>query len=310
MSEPKVMWHRLAPRLRGWLRDPLLHFIVLGTALYVLIPQEDDLASDRIEVSRADLLGFMQARARFYDDSRFAEAYEALPGSERALLARVFFRQEALYREALKSGLDKADPLIRSRMVQQMELLLRDEAASDTSISDAEVDAYFAAHARNYSQPPMVSFTHVFIDGRKHGAESAAIARSTLNRLRNGRVSPEDAIEFGDRFPYQRNYSSSTSEALTPEIGEAATNAAFTISVGQWQGPYQSGLGFHLLYVTRRIPQQTPELEAIRTQVAQDALQAKRERLGEEAVQRVLSAYRFVPSADAGLTPASGSKRQ
>lgn len=289
------------PRLRNWWRDPLLHFVVLGTALYVAIPQEIDLTSDRIEVSRADLLGFMQGRARLYDERRFAEVYDALPSSERALLARDYFRQEALYREALKNGLDKADPLIRSRMVQQMELLLRDEAASDATISDAEVDAYYAANARNYAQPPTVSFTHVFINGSKHGEQAASIARSTLERLIQGRVAPEDAIEFGDRFPYQRNYSAATSQALIPEMGEAATNAAFTVAIDQWQGPYRSELGYHLLRVTGRAPKQTPELTAIRAKVAEDALLAKRERLGEEAVQQILGGYRILPSADAGL---------
>ena len=289
--------------LRAWLRDPLLHFLVLGAVLYVAIPREDDLASPVIDVSRADLLEFMQGRARLYDAGKFGEAYDALPPSERALLLRDFVRQEALYREALKSGLDKADPLVRNRMVQQMELLLRDEATNGVSVSDAEVDAYFAAHKLRYSQPPTVSFTHVFIDGQRRGGGGLALARETLRKLQGERVTPGDSIEFGDRFPYQRNYSASTSQALAPEVGEAMARAAFTMPLGEWRGPFESPLGYHLLRVTSRSSRQSPALDSIRQLVADDALQDKRERLGEEAVQRILGSYQVAPEDDLGAMP-------
>lgn len=297
-------------RLRAFLRDPLLHFLVLGAVLYVAIPREDDLASQVIDVSRTDLLGFMQGRARLYDNDRFSEAYDALPPTERALLLRDFVRQEALYREALKGGLDRADPLVRNRMVQQMELLLRDEAANGVSVSEREVDAYFAAHKSRYSQPPTTSFTHVFIDGERHGAGGLALARETLGELQSGRVGVGDSLEFGDRFPYQRNYSNSTKQALAPELGDAVTAAAFTAPLNEWLGPYESPLGFHLLRVTGRSSQQTPELGSIRKAVADDALQDKRERMGEEAVQRVLKSYQIAAEADLGPMPKPAGSAQ
>ena len=290
----------VSPLLRRVLRDPLLHFVVAGTALFWLLPGESDPGSTRITVNRAQLIEFMQGKARIYDAASFAEAYDALPPAERRQLLDEYVRAEALYREALATGLDEADPLVRSRLVQQMDLLLRDSALSGTRVSDAEVEAYFRDNAASYARAATASFTHVFIDGDRRGAAAEAIAARELQALRQGDVAPEDALERGDRFPYQRNYSVMTGPALVPEMGEAVAAAVFAVPPGQWSGPYRSPLGYHLVRVASRTPAQAAALEPIRAIVTRDALATKRDRLGEEAVARAIASYQVAPAGDIG----------
>jgi hypothetical protein len=291
------------PRLRSWprwLKDPLAHFIVAGTALFLLLPREADLSSQVIDVSRADLVDFMQGKARLYDGQTFYEAYAALTPQGRRELLDDYVRQEALYREARALRLDEADPLVRSRLVQQMDLLLRDQALSGVTVSADEVEAWFREHRADYAHAATTSFTHVFIDAQKRGAAAEQVARSELQALRSGNVAPEDALELGDRFPYQRNYSAMTQGALVPELGEELAAAAFRQPVGQWTGPFRSPLGYHLLRVGSRRAAERVELAQIRVLVTRDAVEAKRNRLGEEMVQRAIAAYRVKREGDVG----------
>lgn len=283
-----------------WLKDPLVHFLIAGAALFALLPRETDLSSQVIDVSRADLIGYMQGKARLYDGQTFDQAYDALSPEQRRELLDDYVRQEALYREARAIRLDEADPLVRSRLVQQIDLLLRDQALSGVTVSADEVDTWFREHRVDYAQAATASFTHVFIDGQKHGAAAVQVAQRELQALRSGSVAPEDALERGDRFPYQRNYSAMTESALVPELGEELAAAAFRQPLGQWTGPFQSPLGYHLLRVGSRREAEEVELAQIRDVVSRDALQAKRNRLGEETVQQAIAAYRVDPAGDLG----------
>lgn len=286
--------------MKSWLKDPLVHFLVAGGALFLLLPREADLSSQEIDVSRADLIGYMQGKARLYDGQTFEQAYEALTPDQRRELYDDFVRQEALYREARAISLDEADPLVRSRLVQQMDLLLRDQALSGTDITAQEVDAYFREHREDYVQAATATFTHVFVDGQKHSNRAAQIAARELQALRSANVAPEDALERGDRFPYQRNYSAMTQGSLVPELGEELAAAAFRQPVGQWTGPFRSPLGLHLLRVGSRREAVEVRLDQIRDLVTRDALQAKRNRMGEEAVRQMVANYRIDPAGDVG----------
>jgi len=288
----------MASRWRTLARDPLLHFAALGTLLFVVLPRDEDTSSHRIQVSRADLIGFLQVKARLFDGRSFAQIYDSLSPAERKQLAADYVRQEALYRQALADGLDKADPLIRSRLVQQMELLLREDVEADAVPSEADVQAYYRQHSADYANPGSATFTHVFFDRRSAGAENAA--KAALGKLRAGKVAAEDALPFGDRFPYQRNYADVTAAIVQPELGADVARAVFAAPVGQWAGPYPSPLGWHLVLVSRRQGASTPALADIYPAVARDAQEARRTATGERAVQRVLADYTVDYAPDVG----------
>lgn len=285
-----------------WLRDPMLHFALAGIVIYACLPRQEEVPAHRIEVTRGDLLGYLQNRARLFDERRAAVAYGSMRPAERRQLLRDFVRQEALYREARAHRLDEIDPMIRSRLVQQMEVLLRDQAADRLGVSDNEVAAYFAVHRNEYANAATVSFGHVFFDLRKGGPAALERARTELARLRGLDVPLEDAIERGDRFPYQRHYADVVPQALLPELGERVSRAVLAAPLDQWHGPVESALGYHLLRVTRRTAATLPELSTIRDTVARDTQLARQAERGEEAVQRVLAGYAVVLADDlAGL---------
>ena len=94
-----------------WLREPLLHFIILGGVLFAadhfIVSRNDD---PRVIVIDADV----DARAR----EVFKQARGHDPSADELYaLRRVFIENEVLYREGLSLQLDKGDDMIRERVI-------------------------------------------------------------------------------------------------------------------------------------------------------------------------------------------------
>jgi hypothetical protein len=103
------------------LREPLLHFVLLGAALFGVWSWRKDAGggdAGRIVVTRAKIsqlaTGFERMKQR-PPTPREAEA-----------LVQDFVREEVCVREARKMGLDRDDTMIRGRLREKFEFLTED----------------------------------------------------------------------------------------------------------------------------------------------------------------------------------------
>src|SRR5688572_139179 len=107
--------------MRSWLREPLLHFLLLGAVLFfvyaALNRHRADADPQTIVVNREKLLTFIQYRSRAFDATRFNNLLESLPEEELRKLIQSYVREEALYREAKALQLDKNDYVARLRLI-------------------------------------------------------------------------------------------------------------------------------------------------------------------------------------------------
>jgi peptidyl-prolyl cis-trans isomerase C len=282
-----------AVTLRPWLAEPLVHFLFAGLALFALVSWwEGPLDEGRtIRLSRDDLLVFLQGRAQVYDRESFTALLAAMPADERKALVRDAALQEALYREGSALDLATADPLIRQRVVQQMRVLLAEEAAAGVEVSDAEVAAFYRDHLDDYRVAPLATFTHVFF-AEAPGAEAAA--RAELALLARERVPYQRAGERGERFLYQLNYAEADEALVASHFGEGFARALFEAEPGAWQGPLRSEHGWHLVLVRRIGEAGQPPLAEIAGRVREDALADKRVRLANAALDALLARYELV----------------
>lgn len=275
-----------APR---WLKEPLVHFLLAGGTLFLIAGsvEGESSAGRRIDLSREDLLVFLQGRAQVYDEATFDTLLDGLSAEDRQALVRDAALQEALYREGKALGLAEADPLIRQRVVQQMRQLLMEEAAAGLTVSEEEARAYFASHKADYALPASLSFTHVFLAGDNRRAAAQAL----LARLRQGRVPAERASSFGERFLYQLNYADVGPALVRSHFGEGFADGLFTLPEGGWQGPIQSDHGWHLVLVTDKAAAREPRFDDVAQIVTQDALAQKRQQAADAALDRILANY-------------------
>ena len=147
-----------------WIREPLLHFLFIGAAIYLLygavvesVPEETD---KTIIVSAGEVEWMRSSWQKRWNRPPTPEEFDGL--------IQQYIRETVLYREALTMGLNQHDQVIRRRLAQKLEFLAKDLVAL-TPPSEEELVAYFETHKDRYQQPALYTFTQVFIDPDKRG---------------------------------------------------------------------------------------------------------------------------------------------
>ncbi len=162
---------RLPFALKSALREPLLHFLLIGAALFA--------ASRWLVPSAHIVVGPAQIE---HERQVFRQQFGQDP--DRAMLERLieaWIRDEALYREAQRLGLAEGDEIVRRHLVEKMELLLR--ATPPPEPAATELEAYRAAHAERYSQPGLNAVDAAVRADWERDRRDAAFAEEVQRRI-------------------------------------------------------------------------------------------------------------------------------
>lgn len=285
--------------LKSLVKEPLLHFLLIGLGLFWLFEQTAPSAETEqdqiIEVNQESLLTFYQYRTRAFNIEQARLRIEAMPADELNRLIEDYVREEALYREALRLGMDQNDYVIKRRLVQSIEFIADGAASAEIEVSQPRVLAYYEAHQADYFVPPVVTFTHVYFGLRDRSEEAAkALARDKLAELNKHQISFSDSTAHGDRFLYHVNYVDRGADLVAGHFGQAMANALFELTPDEkhWQGPFASDYGYHLVLLTRRSAGRIPPLEEIMDRVQEDALREDARERRSAAIQSVVDRYR------------------
>jgi hypothetical protein len=265
----------------------------MAFALFGDASRSDD-DSRTIDVERRDLLGFLQFRANAFEPETFGTALDSMTDAELDELVNAYVDEEILYREALGLGLEKSDNIIRQRMVQKMNFLLADTAATEAVPDEAALEAYFEANIDAYAIAPSLTFTHVFFDSTRHGDEGArAAAEAAKHELNTAGAGFNDAPGYGDRFPYLRNYVERTTDFVASHFGTAFADriARLEPSASEWQGPLPSVFGQHLVLLTERTERRVPTLDDVRDAVERDYTEAQSRAVLERWIASIRDLY-------------------
>ena len=280
------------------LRDPLVHFLVLGLGLFLLF---ELVASDEasynakiIDVDREALLTFVQYRLRAFEPRAAAARLDNMSEEEMERLVRDYVREEALHREALSLGMDKNDYVIKRRLIQSIEFIADDFANVAVEVSDEDVRAYFDTNRQNYYVAPFVTFTHVFFDAERRGREeSRESATAKLAELNDQRVPFNEGPRQGDRFPFFVNYVERDPQFVTSHFGVPMAEAVFALEASDstWAGPFESEYGAHLVLLTRKAEGRYPKLAEVEASVRDNVQREAIQSIKDAAIQRVVDTY-------------------
>lgn len=286
--------------MQKWLREPLVQFLLGGVLLFAingLINDNDAGDAYSITVDDKTLGQYYQFREKAFDDARAKASLAALSAEERAELESDYVRDEILYREALALGMDANDDVIRARLIQKMDYIIMGIEGGEIAVSETELKAYFDEHAEDYKLSPSISFTHVFFKNKDRGQAAAnALAEAALIELREKQISFEGAAQYGERFYFYRNYIGRTSEFITSHFGSDMMEILFddTTTLENWQGPYATEYGAHLVLIRERKPARLPLLGEVAPAVLADYERQRREQVKVQAVEKLKSKYRIV----------------
>lgn len=166
------------PWLSRWLREPILHFALIGAVLFFVYGRMNpgEGSGERIVVTQAikDNLA-RQHQARWM---------RAPSEQELANLVEAHIRDEILFREGVALGLDSDDPVIKRRVRQKFELMSEEQLAG-AAPTDAELSDYLLQNAARFTRPAKLSFEQIYFDGSATVPEverAVAAAKSALAR--------------------------------------------------------------------------------------------------------------------------------
>ena len=164
--------------MRSFLREPLVHFLLLGATLFLLDawlrPAAVPAGNTEIVVSEARIRSIAQNFSRTWQRPPTREELDGLIASH--------VREEVFYREAQALGLDRDDAIIRRRLQQKMEFV-SEEAATLAPPTDDDLTAYLKANADAFRTEPRATFSQVYLDPRKRSATLDADAKRLLEAL-------------------------------------------------------------------------------------------------------------------------------
>jgi peptidyl-prolyl cis-trans isomerase C len=278
--------------MKRFLREPLIHFLLLGAILFGVYAYVG--RGGGVEQSK-------QIRLTIGDLSQMVLVFqsqwrrEPTPEELRALVEDKV-REEVLYREAIALGIDKDDTIVKRRMAQKMQFLTEDVAAA-LEPAPEELGKWYEANRDQFALPPRVSFRHLYFSPDRRGAHARDDAVAALSQLAG---QPEDsrlAATLADAFMFQEYYRDRAPEFLGKEFGPNFALAVAKLSPGSWQGPVESGLGWHLVFVDTLIPGRVPAFEEVEDDV-------RRAWLAEQKAQALQKAYQDMRAKYMVLLPA------
>ena len=274
--------------LKNLLREPLLHFLLIGVVLFlVYYLQNDDAAgadSNQIVITEAhvDRLISMWEKQRQRLPTR-----DELNG-----LIEGQVREEVLYREALNLGLDRNDAGVRRRLARKMEFLFAD-ISDQVEPTESQLEDYLAANKEKFEVPGRIDFFQVYFNTDKHGEQAGEDAGMLLARLAQD-SSNLDLGAAGDRFMFGYEHEQLSVAEVGSMFGMDFSERLFRLPVGSWQGPVPSSYGLHLVYIRHKSPTTLPGLDAVRDKVRSEWLSVQRREMDEIFYQRLREQYEVV----------------
>ena len=266
---------RKSPRLE-LLREPLVLFFVAGALLFGL---------DRLV---ATLRGDADIRVPAPVHAATVAKLEATLGraaSEDELRAALasWIREEAVYREGLRRGLDKSDPVIRERVVRQTLVALHREYVV-TEIDEPELERWFLARISRYSQPAIFDLEVMTL----LGTPTAAEVGSLLDRVNR---SDHPVAEPGPNARLHI-YRDAPEGLLIRSYGDPLVATARSAEPGRWVRA-SGDSGVTLVRVHRVREAQQPRLQDVRARVLDDWRREQREQAIEQRLQDLVRNYRI-----------------
>jgi hypothetical protein len=263
----------------GWLREPLLHFVVLGGLLFAI---------DHYLIARADDPNTIVVGAEVDKEAR--QVFKATRGhepnaQELAALRRVWLDNEVLYREGLALQVDKGDTAIRERVIFKA-LSVVDANTKLPPVNDAVLRQWFEGHRVKYDDPARYDFQEAVLSGDN----TEAAVRTFVAALNAGAP--------GDASAGLRVFKGRPKSNLVQSYGIEFAKALEDSAVGEWHA-HKSKEGWRAIRLDAVSQPKPAVFEALRPVVLQDWTDATMAEQRSAAVRALEKKYKVKFEGDA-----------
>lgn len=262
--------------LRKFIREPLVHFLggaLLIFAFFWATGTGRDPADYAISIDETDIDRLTTDWVRNFRRAPTRAELDGLIDQEVA--------EEIYYREALRLGLDKNDPVIRRRLFTKMRFV-DGENTEDLAPTDAMLQQWMDQHPGAYALSPLYDFQQVYL-----GQVSAAQASDWIDQLNDG----ENPAANASTISLPARLEGASIEEIERRFGDRFAGQMERLEPGKWGGPVTSGFGVHAVRITARQPGKKATLNDVRQRVVNDWSAAQRAEQKEKALSRYRSQY-------------------
>jgi hypothetical protein len=273
------------------LKEPLLHFLVLGAALFglfALVGNKEAEQPATIVVSAARIDNLANGFVRTWQRPPSAEELRGLIDDH--------IRDEVFYRQGKALGLDRDDIVIRRRLRQKLEFVAEDMGVAEPS--DGELVAYLTSNAERFRSEDRLTFSQVYLSAARRDAlerDAESVAAKLANE--NGET---DAAALGDHFLLGEEFRAMPRSDVTRTFGERFAEQLFSLEQGRWQGPVASSYGLHFIRVSERTQGGPLPLDAVRPAVRREWMNARRLEAEATLYRTLRERYEIVVEAPSG----------
>ena len=234
----------------NWMREPLLHFIVLGALLFTV---------DHFVAGRADDPHTILIDASV--DKQARQVFKAARGhepnaDELYALRRIWLDNEVLYREGLALQVDKGDQAIRDRVIFKA-LSVVDAGLKLPPVDEKRLRDWFEQNRAKYDEPARYDFEEAVFAGDT----SEAALRDFATALNAGAQS--------DAKAGLRVFKGRPQGNLEQSYGEAFVKALQTSPPGEWRA-LSTRDGLHVMRLQSVTPARPAVFENLGGVVLQD----------------------------------------
>ena len=269
--------------MRRWLTEPLLHFLLLGLAIFgtYRVLGDDEQPPSSIVVTEGIVNGQIESFSRTWLRPPTPQEVDEL--------VREYVREEVYYREGIALGLDRDDTVIRRRLKQKLEFVA-EAAGLATEPTDDDLRAFLEERRDAYRTDARLSFMHVFLSAERRGDAVEQDATRVLDTLQSTTATVDPAT-LGDPTMLESQFEDVPLRDVAAQFGAEFAERGAHLPIGQWQGPIESSYGMHLVLVGARTDGRSPELGEIRDALRRDWLNERRFAANEAYYQSLLQRY-------------------
>lgn len=240
----------LRRRWTAWLREPLLHFVLLGGALFAI----DHAVNGGADDSRVIVIDASVDQEAL---KVFAEARGRAPNpDELYALRRVWLDNEVLYREGLALQMDKGDKAIKDRVIFKA-LSMINAGLKRPPLDDAVLRTWFEQNRVKYDEPARYDFQEAVLEGDASEAAASSFA-AALN-----------AGTPGDAKAGLRVFKARPHPNIVQSYGAEFGQALEALPPGQWRA-LRHGEGWRVMRLEAVTPARPASFETLRSVVLQD----------------------------------------
>ena len=259
------------------LREPLLHFLVLGAALFGPFGFVEKRRTDgptRIVIS-STALPTLQTICPYLASSAHQGGI--------AGLSRTTSVTKMYYREGHVVGLDRDDSSFVAASGKKWNSCRGHLCAKP---SEEQLSAYLASHPEDFLTEDRVTFHQVFLSATRRGSSVEDDAKKLGSTL----ALASDAVEtdaIGDPFVLGSGFREMSQSDIARTFGNGFAEQLTVVQPGRWQGPILSSFGAHFVFIEERTKGGLPPLDTVRRAVQREWLNTRRVE-AEQALYRSL----------------------